>query len=113
MKRAEIFDVALAGLGFGVALVLGDDVVDVPASNLSDNSDDASSSVLAMVAVDQERVVLLVENDAEDRLHRLEGDGLLLGALHVENHLSDAFLSNKHLEVVVKLFLLDKGAAKG
>lgn len=66
-----------------------------------------------MVAVDQERIVLLVENDAEDRLHRLEGDGLLLGALHVKNHLSDAFLSDKHLEVMIKLFLFDEGAATG
>jgi hypothetical protein len=66
--------------------------------------------VLAMVAVDHERVVLTVEDDFQDSRHRTGGDWLFLCTLHVEDDLLDAVGGDKSLEIMVGLILLDQRA---
>lgn len=45
---------------------------------------------LAMVTVNEQRVVVLVQDNAEDRVHGLKRDLLFLGSLHVEGYMLDA-----------------------
>jgi hypothetical protein len=55
--------------------------------------------------VDQQRVVCFVKGDAEDVLHHVEGDRLLLGALHVHDMMRDAVSGEKRQILGVFVFL--------
>lgn len=92
----------------GVASIFVDDTLGTPAGKLSDDANDASGAVLAVVAVDQEGVVLAVEDDAENGLHGLWWDGLLFGSLHVDDDLSDSIGCDKSLQIMVEFILLDQ-----
>ena len=58
-----------------------------------------------MIAVDQQGVLLLVQHDAEDGLHRVDRDLLLLGALHVEHVVADAVGSDEWLVCLGELLV--------
>lgn len=69
------------------------------------------STDLAMVAVDKQRIILLVKNKAQDRLHGLDRNGLFLGPLHIEDMMFDAIGIDK-TPVSRWEVLLDKSAGK-
>lgn len=66
---------------------------------------------LAVIAVDEEWVVLLVKYEAKDLLHRLDGNFLLLRSLHIKDVMFDAVLRDECLIALGEL-LLDKGAVR-
>ena len=50
---------------------------------------------LAMVAVNQQRVILAIEYEAQDGLHYLDRNVLFLCALHLENMVTDAICGHE------------------
>lgn len=63
----------------------------------------------AVVAVEQEGVVSRVEDEAEDGSHDVDGDRLLLGALHVEDEMLYAVVGQERL-VLGREVLLHEGS---
>lgn len=53
----------------GVSLVFVNDSVKGPAGQLADGGDDAAGAVLAVVAVNQKRVISTVQDNVEDGGH--------------------------------------------
>lgn len=131
LKRLDVVDIAGAGLWLGVHLVLGDDVLQRPARELPQDGDDTAGAVLpgksvrrfepynmerrgthlSMVAVDEKRVVLAVQDDAKDRPDGLDRDLFLLGALHVKDSVLDVVVAEELL-VSRREVLLHQGAAQ-
>ena len=66
---------------------------------------------LSVIAMDEEWVVASVQDYAQDRLHGRDRDGLLLGALHVEDGVLDAVLVKEGIVSLRKVFL-HQGAAR-
>lgn len=58
-----------------------------------------------LVAVNQNRVVLLVMNDLKDGLHGLDRDGLFLGACHGDMAVSNAIGPHERLEGLGEIFV--------
>lgn len=75
-----------------MALVLGDAGVVGPAGDLAEAGGDAAGAVLALVAVDQHRVVAFVEHEPEDARHGggRGGDGGVLVGEHGDVVVLDA-----------------------
>lgn len=64
---------------------------------------------LALITVNQYWVVLFVVNDLQDRGHGLDGDSLLLGALHEDVTMADAIGLHEGNESL-RHFLVHQGA---
>lgn len=64
---------------------------------------------LALITVNQYWVVLFVVNDLKDRDHSLDGDGLLLGALHQDVTMTDAIGLHER-DKCLRHFLVHQGA---
>lgn len=104
-KGGDVLHIALADLGLGEVAVLLQHSVDGPAGDLSGSGDNAASAVLALVAVHKQRVAALVKNDAQDGLHRVVRDVLLLRTLHVEDHMTDSVALHKLAKVGASLIV--------
>lgn len=112
LKSGDVVDVAFPDLGRGVALVFVKSPLEIPAGELANDSDDASGAMLTMVAVDDKRVVLTVENNLQNRRHGAWGNWLFLCTLHVEDDLLNAVGGDKSLELMVRLiFFYERAVA--
>lgn len=104
MEGGDISDITFPDFGMGVGRVLIDDIRELPSGELANNSHHATRSVLqavsywdlimykyaratnlAVVTVDEQRVVLTIEHKTKDGLHNSNGDLLFLSPLHMEN----------------------------
>lgn len=64
---------------------------------------------LSVIAVNQERVISLIEHQPKDGLHCRDGDGLFLGALHIEDMVLDAMSAEESI-IALGEILLDQCA---
>jgi hypothetical protein len=67
----DVGDVTRSDLGLCESLVLVDDGVNAPAGDMSKNSYGTASAMLSMVAMDKDRIILLVKNYFHNRSHEL------------------------------------------
>jgi hypothetical protein len=64
--------------------------------------------MLAVIAVQHERVVLLVKDNGQDGADHFWRNGLLLGALDTKDDMADAVVGQKCLEFMILLIFLNQ-----
>ena len=112
LESLQILDIAFADFRLSVASIFVQNALSVPTGDLSNNTNNASGAMFSVVAVDEKRVVLTVENDTEDGFHRLDGNSFLLGTLHIEDYLANTFAGDECFQFMIQFVLLNQGAAK-
>lgn len=64
-----------------------------------------------MVAMNEDRMILFLEDDFHDRVHNFFGDVDLLGALHIDDKVTDAILLHESLELWREVFLYERAVS--
>lgn len=111
LERRDVFNIDLANLRVSVHTVLVNSAANVPTGELAHYADDASSAVLAVVAVEHQWVVASVQDVSENALHGGIRDGLLLSALHGDHDVVDSIGSHEASKFAVA-FLFDRKCAR-
>lgn len=73
---------------------------------------DDELSYLAVIAVNHERIMLLVEDDTQDLLHRANGNAFLLGTLHVDDVVPNRMSSHEVDVWLIRLVLATESAGR-
>lgn len=107
--RSDVLHITLSDLGLSKSSVLVDDRLNRPSNDVSDDSNSAACTMLAMVTVDQHRVIVLVENGLHDLGHESLGNRNFLGSRHVDDNVVDVVPLHEVQEFGVEV-LLNKGA---
>lgn len=131
-ESLDVVDIGLADFGLGITPVLLEYIAHVPAKSLTNDANHAAGAMLhnryqpdrstkstyrrgevylSVVTVNQERVIGLVEYQPEDGLHRRNGNGFFLGALHVKDMMLDSISAEKSI-IALGEVLLDQCAGK-